>query len=105
MPKTKNGIWSLILVIVMPILLLVGPSFTNTLYAGVSSGDTLFQDIAARPVLALTMLAGFGCGAAAFITGLIALLKEKERTALVFVSTLIGALVILYLIAEIAFPH
>ena len=105
MPKTKLGIWSVILIVVMPVLIFIGSSFTDTLYAGVSAGDTILKDIAGRPLLALTMLAGFGCGIAAFVTGLVTIIKDKERAALVFISTLIGALVILYLIAEIAFPH
>jgi hypothetical protein len=105
MPKTTLGKWSLVLIIVMPILLLVGSSFADNLYASVPAGDTILKDISARPALALTMLAGFFCGIGAFITGLLTILKEKERAVLVIISTIIGALVIGFLILEIAFPH
>lgn len=105
MPKNTLGKWSLILIVVMPVLMFIGSSLTNTLYEGVSSGDTIPQDLLARPLLATLMLAGFGCGIAAFVTGLITIIKDKERAALVFISTLLGALVIVYLILEIAFPH
>ena len=105
MPKTTLGKWSLILIVVMPVLIMIGSSLTNSLYAGVSSGDTILKDIVARPLLALTMLAGFGCGIAAFATGLWTIIKDKERAALVFITTTLGALFVVYLIAEIAFPH
>ena len=105
MPKTTLGKWSLILIVLMPILFVIGSTFVDTLYSSVSAGDTLLNDIAARPALALTMLTGFACGIAAFITGLLAIIKEKERSILVYVSCLIGALVVVFLIFEIAFPH
>ncbi len=105
MPKTALGKWSLILVVLMPVLLMIGPSFANTLYAGVSAGDNLLQDIAARPLLALSMVAGFACGAAAFITGLITILKDKERAMLVFLSTIIGAVTTILIIGQMIFPE
>jgi hypothetical protein len=105
MPKTKLGWWSLGLIIVMPILFWLGMTFTDTLYEGVSAGGTILKDVAARPALALSMLSGMGTGIAAFITGMIAIVKKKERALLVYASTVLGALLILYLAAEIAFPH
>jgi len=105
MPKTILGKWSLGLIITMPILFFIGTSFTNSLYKSVPAGDTILADIASRPALALTMLAGFASGISAFITGLIAIIKQKERALLVYLSTLMGALLILFLIAEISFPH
>ena len=49
--------------------------------------------------------AGFFSGIAAFFTGIISILKNKERSVLVFLSTLLGSLVLLWIFAEIAFPH
>ena len=63
------------------------------------------EDIVKRPALSLTMLAGMLVGILAFITGLIAIIKQKERAPLVFVATIIGALLIAFLIGEILFPH
>lgn len=93
------------LIIAMPILFAIGSSFRDTLYESVSSGDTILEDISKRPALALTMLAGMASGVSAFVTGLIAILKQKERTVLVYVSTVISALLILFLFGEIVFPH
>ena len=89
----------------MPILFMIGMSFVDTLYQSVSAGGTIVKDIAVRPALALTMLAGMGAGIAAFISGMIAILKKKERNLLVYASTVVGAGLILFLSAEILFPH
>lgn len=105
MPKTKLGRWSVILIIAMPVLFLLGRFFMNLFYESVSSGDTILEDIANRPALALSMLAGMGCGVSAFVTGLIAILKQKERAVLVYISTILGFLEILFLIGEFTSPH
>jgi len=101
MPKTNYGKWSIGLIIVMFILFLVGSSLTNTLYESVPAGETIFQDIVNRPVLALSMIVGIAAGIAAFIIGLIGIINQKERAFLVYVSTLVGAIFTLYIIAEL----
>jgi hypothetical protein len=105
MPKTNIGKWSVGLIIAMFILLFFGSSLTNSLYESVSSGSTIFEDIVSRPVLAISMLVGFGAGISAFATGLIGIIKLKERSILVYISTIIGALLIVFLIMEFLFPH
>jgi hypothetical protein len=104
LPITSLGKWSVGLIIAMPLLFIIGTSFTNSLYKSVPSGDTILADIASRPALALVMLAGMAAGISAFITGLLAIIK-KERALLVFVSGVIGALLLLFLAGEILFPH
>ena len=105
MPKTKPGRWSVGFIVVMPILFVIGSSFAGSLYESVPAGRTIAADIAARPFLALTMLAGMATGISGFITGLLAIVKQKEKALLVYISTVIGGLLILYLIAELVFPH
>ena len=105
MPKTILGKWSLGLIIAMPLLFFVGTSFTNSLYGSVPAGDTILADIANRPALALTMLGGFASGISAFITGLIAITRQKERAISVFIAAIVGAVFILFLIGEILYPH
>lgn len=104
-PKTILGKWSVGLIVAMPILFIIGTSFTDTLYRSVPAGRTILADIAARPALALTMLAGMAAGISAFMTGLVAIIRQKENALLVYVSTVFGALFVLYLAAEIVFPH
>ena len=105
MPISMLGKWSVGLIIIVPILFIIGTSFTNSLYKTVPSGDTILADIAMRPALALTMLAGMISGTIAFITGLLAMIQKKEKAILVYLSSLIGALLILFLIGEVLFPH
>ena len=104
-PKSTLGKWSIGLIIAMPILLAIGSSLAHSLYQSVPAGDTILADVTARPALALTMLAGMAAGVSAFILGLLALVRQKEKSAMVVVSTVIGALFVLFLAGELVFPH
>lgn len=105
MPGSKLGKWSIGLIIAMPIFFVLGMQFMNMFYESVPSGDTFLEDITNRPLLALSMLAGMASGASAFFTGLTAIVKKKDRGILVYISTILGALTILFLAMEILFPH
>ncbi|RLD01199.1 MAG: hypothetical protein DRI65_15795 [Chloroflexota bacterium] len=105
MPGTTLGRWTVGLIAVMPILFVIGSSFTRSLYESVPAGRTILADISARPFLALSMLAGMATGFSGFITGLLAIVKHKENALLVYVATVIGGLLTLFLIGELAFPH
>jgi len=104
-PGDSLGRWSVGLVAVMPILFFIGSTFLSSLYESVPAGRTILADITARPFLALAMLSGMASGISGFITGLLAIVKQKDKTFLVYISTVIGGLLTLYLIAELAFPH
>ena len=104
-PKTTLGKWSLGLAAAMPVLFFIGMSFTTLLYKSVPAGGTILKDITVRPALTLTMLAGMGSGISAFVIGLIAIIRQKERAALVYGATLIGALLIIFLLGEFLSPH
>jgi hypothetical protein len=104
-PKTTLGKWSVGLIVAMPILFIIGTSFTNSLYQSVPAGDTIMADIAGRPALALTMLLGMVAGIAAFITGFLTIIRKNENSLLVYVSTALGAILMLFLAGEILFPH
>jgi len=104
-PQTSPGKWSLGLIILMPILLWIGTWSMNTFYSSVQAGDTILKDIAARPALALSMLAALASGVMAGVTGLVSILKQRERTLLVYLSTILGIMVFLFVLGEIFFPH
>lgn len=104
-PNTKLGKWAVGFIVAMPILFYIGSSFTDTLYESVPAGDTILEDIIKRPALALTMLAGMACGVSTFVFGMAAIIRKKERALLVYTATLLGMFFILFLIAEILFPH
>ena len=104
-PATPRGKWSLALIIAMFFLFFLGTSLATTLYRDIPSGSTLLIDISARPVLGLAMLSGMLAGILALFTGLSAILKQKDRAFSVFASTFIGALLLIFLLAELLFPH
>jgi len=89
----------------MVVLFFLGSLSTNLLYQSVPAGSTIAEDMVGRPVLALMMLAGLVAGVAAFSTGLIALIRQKERAPLVYVATIIGLLLMLLLSGEMLFLH
>jgi len=105
MPKTNLGKWSVVLFLIMFVLFVIGFSLADSLYESVPAGGTILADIVSRPALAISMLVGFGAGISALVTGLISIIKHKERALLVYLSTLIGAGLTLFLIAEFLFPH
>ena len=105
MPGNRLGRWSVGLIAVMPILFVIGLSFSSSLYESVPAGRTLLEDITDRPFLTLSMLAGMAAGISGFITGLLAIVKQKENALLVYVSTAIGGLLTLFLVSLLAFPQ
>jgi hypothetical protein len=104
MPTTLLGRWSVGASIAMPLLFNLGTSFINSLYLSVPAGNNIMADIGARPALAHTMLMGMMAGIVALITGLLAVIRQRERAILVYISTLIGALLVLFLAARYCIP-
>jgi len=100
LPRSRPGWWSVGLAIALPVLVAVGAALTNTLYAGVPSGNSFLGDLRARPVLWLTMVAGMGSGIAAFVVGLVAIIRAKDRGLLTIAATAFGALLIVFLFGE-----
>ena len=105
MAKTRLGYWSVGLIIAMPLLFILGFLFAKYSYQSIPAGGTILEDISTRPALALSMLSGMLAGISALITGLLAIFRHRERAFLVYVSSSIGALLVLYLGIEIMFPH
>ena len=87
------------------VLFIIGTSFTNLLYKSVPAGVSIPADIFARPALAPSMLSGMVAGISAFFTGILAIIRQKESAVLVYISTTIGTLIVLFLVGEIIFPH
>ena len=97
-PKTILGIWSVSLIIAFFAFF---ASFFVLVATGQRGGETFFSN----PALTIPMLFAASCGVAAFITGLIGIIKSRERAILVYLSVAIGFFVLFYLLAEILFPH
>lgn len=104
-PKSRLGMWSVILIVLMPALLFLGRTIFLNFYTNVPAGRTIPQDIIKRPGIALPMLLGILTGIMAFVAGVVATTKKKERSILVYTSSLLGLLVLLFVLGEFLFPH
>ncbi len=98
MPKSYLGKWSVGLIAVFFLSLASlylfialgqrgGPGFFSNLFLGIPG-----------------FLAGIS-GIFAFFSGIISIIKDKERAILVFLSTAIGFLVLIWCLAEVLCPH
>ena len=99
LPKTCVGKWSVGLIAAAVLLVLF--FFAMTGWFNQRGGAGFFDNL----LLTVPMLLAFGCGVAAFVTGMISFFRPRERALLVFLSTLIGLFVLWYGVAEVAFPH
>ena len=98
MPKTKLGKWSVSLIGAFIVFLLI---FYAIITTGQRGGDTFFSNM----YLTIPFLLAAISGISSFICGLIAIIKQRERSVLVFISSFLGFLITLFLAAEIIFPH
>ena len=103
-PKHNLSKWSIGLMIISPILFYIGMSFVD-FYESISAGKTILNDVIARPVLVLSMLGGFFSGIVAFLCGIISIIKKKDYSVFVFISTILGFFILLWVLAEILFQH
>jgi len=99
LPKTTLGKWSTGLIIVAFLLFVV---FLIEVASGFRGGDTLdFSDLwAGIPML----LAGVSA-ISSMVTGIIGIVKSKERSILVFLASAIGLFALLLVAGEFLFPH
>jgi len=97
-PKTIWGRWSVWLIIAFFVFL---ASFLVLVASGQRGGETFFSNLA----LTIPMLLAGSCGVAAFVTGLIGIIKSRERAILVYLAAGIGLFVLFFLLGEILSPH
>ena len=98
LPTTTLGKWSTGLIIAFFVSALV---FVILVASGQRGDDTLFQ------FTALTipgLLAGVFV-LSAMVTGIIGIVKSRERSLLVFLATAIGLLLLLLVVGEFVAPH
>ena len=105
MPKTNYGKWSVGLIIAMFVLFIVDSFLANTLNESAPTGDTIFAYSISRSALEISMPFAFSAGIAAFVNGLISIFNQKERSLLVYASTIIGAAFTLFYIIKRLFPN
>jgi len=97
-PNTTLGIWSVRLIGASILFFIL---FCVIVASGQRGGETFFSNLS----LTIPMLTAFILAACAFFTGIIGILRNRERAVFVFISTILGFLVLLYGLAAIIFPY
>jgi uncharacterized membrane protein YhdT len=98
MPTTKTGKWSIGLFFVF-ILCLV--AFLVLVTAGYRGDDSFFSFSA----LTIPALLGLSAAISGFVTGLISIIKSKERSVMIIVATVIEFFFLFLVCGEIIYPH
>ena len=98
-PKTRLGKWSAALLGMLILFFAVMMALVALGETGGGGNEPLNLKL-----LVPGILAG-ASGIAAFITGIIAIVKGRERSPLVFVSAFTGMMVLWFVIGEIIAPH
>lgn len=98
-PKTKLGSLSVVLFVILVVLVAYFFIMVNVFEQ--RGGDTFFSNLN----LTIPMLAAWASGLASLVLGIIAVIKSKSRSILVFVVIVITFLTTLYGVMEVAFPH
>ena len=97
-PTTYLGTWSAWLIVAFAVSL---ASFGILVASGQRGGATFFSN----PILTVPILFAATSGIAAFVTGLISIVKRKERAISVYVAVAFGLVVLVFVLGEIIFPH
>jgi len=64
-------------------------------------GDTFFSNL----LLAIPMTIAAAAGISAFITGLVSIIRTKERSISVYLSVTFGLIVLVFVLGEVILPH
>jgi hypothetical protein len=97
-PKTSLGKWSIGLILAFFIFLII---FFILIELGERGGETIFSNLKLLIPFSLAVISAI----ASFFTGIMGIFKKKEKSVLVFLSTILGFLILLWILAEILFPH
>jgi len=98
-PGTKLGTLSCFLIVFFIILIIIANIIVQMQEP---RNDKTFFD---NPLLSGTMLIAVLSGISSFILGTTAIIWKKERASLVFISSLLGLLVLVFIIGEFLVEH
>lgn len=98
LPESQLGKWSVGFIIALVCFL--GLLFLF-IAVGQRGGKTFFSNL----YLAIPTICMGITGVSAFFTGIIGIIKDKDYSVLIIVSTIVGFFVLFWILAEILFPH
>ena len=99
MPKTYLGKWSVGLIAAFLLL------FATGIFVASRQEPRADQTFFDNPALSIPMLSAGTAGILAFFCGIISIIKSKERSILVIAATVIGFIVLDFVLGEFLFPH
>ncbi len=76
-------------------------AFVGLVASGQKGGDTFFSN----PWLSGSILLAGAAAVAAGAVGLVCILTRRERSLLLYATVVLGAVVLAWIVAEIAIPH
>jgi hypothetical protein len=97
-PTTSPGKRSAWLIVTFAVSL---GSFGMLVASGQRGGETFFSN----PILTIPALIAAAAGIAAFIIGLISIVRSRERSISVYLAVGIGFITLVFVLGEIIFPH
>ena len=95
LPRTTLGKLSFVLIIISVFLFIINITLIKLL---VDPSDSQKEQT-------ISMLVAAASGILSFFTGITSIIWKRERSILVFLSTLIGLLILWFMIGEILVPH
>ena len=99
-PTTKLGKWSVWLCVAFLILIVI--AFMSVIF---SAKDEISQNFFDPLWAAVTLLIAGACGIFALVLGVISVIKNRERSVLVFLAIAIGVIALVFVVGEFSFPH
>lgn len=97
-PKTPLGAWSVGLLAAAALLFAAAQGLVAS---GQRGGETFTDNLALSiPLLLMTV-----CAVLAFLMGIVGIVRSKERSVFVFLATLIGLVVLVFMIGELLGPE
>jgi len=98
MLRSRSARWSLILAVIAVCWF---AAFFGLVIGGQKGGDTFFSNL----WLAGTLMAATASAVAAAGAGFSSIVRDRERSIAVLITTTFGLLVLAYFVAEVALPH
>ena len=98
MPTTLRGRWSCGLVLAVQL-------FLGLFFAAVAAGERGGDAFLSNPLLAVPVLFAAASETLALVLAAVSIVKDRERSLIVFLSVLLGLAVTAFWLAEVLLPH